>query len=138
MATSEKSIRDKDVIPWLLYAVRNPGYGSVIDIRHPHPGKPGREGGVSSTPGAADIVVLAMTTPAIFFPSIPVAIAIELKTEDGKQSEDQERWQKEWERQGGIYLLARNSTELQQEFERLGIPTAEVRSEADVADMLPR
>lgn len=49
------------------------------------------------TPGSGDIL-------GIFKGK---AIAIEVKTEVGRQSDNQKQWQKHWESRGGIYILAR-------------------------------
>jgi hypothetical protein len=49
-------------------------------------------------PGAADLIGAHQGRP----------VAIETKTLTGQQRDNQERWQKAWERAGGIYILARS------------------------------
>lgn len=113
------------VIDWLLYAGANAGLWSFIDIRHPNPAHPGREGGVSRSPGAADLVVLAGLFDLIN-PVPVIALAIELKVQDRGQSDDQILWQAKWEAQGGLYIVIRDSLEMPDAFRALGLPMREV------------
>lgn len=41
------------------------------------------------------------------------AAAIELKDDDGDQNADQERFQRQWEKAGGVYFLVRTLEEFQ-------------------------
>lgn len=52
-----------------------------------------------STPGAADVFALRNGR----------FLAVEAKTETGKQSEDQQMWQQSIEANGGVYVLVRPS-----------------------------
>jgi hypothetical protein len=57
-------------------------------------------------PGAADVIGIWRR------PWGGQAIAIEVKTETGRQSPDQKIWQSAWERAGGIYVLARSTEDV--------------------------
>ena len=59
--------------------------------------------------GSADIIgVQPVTiTPEMVGKVIGQAIAIEVKTPKGRQSEEQKNWQKAFEQHGGIYILGR-------------------------------
>lgn len=50
-----------------------------------------------------------------------VGVAVECKSERGKQSEMQRAWQGEWERHGGIYLLVRSTWDLEDGLRKKGI-----------------
>lgn len=65
-------------------------------------------------PGAPDILgVVAVTiTPDMVGKTIGVAIAPEMKTGRGKQAENQGKWQRAFERRGGVYRLVRSPGEL--------------------------
>lgn len=129
MPGPELPLRDV-CLDWLFLAGGNAGLWVVIDIRHPNPKSPGREGGVSRTPGAADIVVLTSLYNMLYGVVEVIALAIELKGRNRKQSDDQVEWQAKWEAQGGIYIVIRDSKELPGAFERLGLPMREVVEEA--------
>lgn len=60
--------------------------------------------------GSPDVLsVVAVTiTPEMVGQTIGVAVGIEVKTDKGKQSEQQKKWQRAFEKKGGIYLLARS------------------------------
>ena len=49
--------------------------------------------------GCADILAFKKDKPNL---------AVEVKTKKGVQSDSQVGWQKEWERSGGVYVLARS------------------------------
>lgn len=117
-------------LDWLFLNGANAGLYVVIDIRHPNPKSPGREGGVSRTPGAADIVVLASSHNVIDGIVGVIPLAIELKVRNRKQSDDQVEWQAKWEAQSGVYIVIRDSKELPGAFRRLGLPMREVVEEA--------
>jgi len=59
--------------------------------------------------GSADIIgVQPVTiTPEMVGKVIGQAIAIEVKTPTGKQSQEQKNWQQAFEERGGIYILGR-------------------------------
>ena len=61
--------------------------------------------------GSADILVFV---PLFLTHSIKAleAIAIEIKSETGRQSEDQVEWQKDWEKLGGVYYIVRSVEEV--------------------------
>ena len=61
--------------------------------------------------GSADILVFV---PLFSTHSIKAleAIAIEIKSETGRQSEDQVEWQKDWEKLGGVYYIVRSVEEV--------------------------
>lgn len=123
---SERQLREA-ALDWLFYNGANAGHYVVIDIRHPRPDAPGREGGVSRTPGAPDIVVLASKPKFGPYSTmvVPIPIAIELKVGNAKQSDDQILWQARWEAQGGVYIVIRDSQEMPSAFRALGLPVRE-------------
>lgn len=47
------------------------------------------------------------------------AIAIEVKTEKGKQSEEQAAWAERFTKAGGMYVLARSWTDIENELKKL-------------------
>lgn len=60
--------------------------------------------------GSADIIgVQPVTITAdMVGQTIGQAIAIEVKTDKGRQSDAQKKWQAAWEKHGGLYVLARS------------------------------
>ena len=67
-----------------------------------------------SQKGAADVIIIKRRVPRApdeWGFRISEVIAIEIKSPKGKQSPDQVRWQKAWERVGGKYVLARTIDE---------------------------
>lgn len=63
----------------------------------PHTGRTVRFG----TPGAPDIRITLQSR----------AVAVEVKSERGRQSPEQVRWQAAFEMAGGVYLLCRNASD---------------------------
>lgn len=63
--------------------------------------------------GSPDILsVVAVTiTPEMVGKTVGVAVGIEVKTATGKQSEQQQKWQKAFEKRGGIYQVCRTPAE---------------------------
>lgn len=55
-------------------------------------------------PGVADYLA---------FPDHARKVAIELKDEEGDQDDDQKKFQRAWERSGGVYFVARTVEEFQ-------------------------
>lgn len=66
--------------------------------------------------GSPDILsVVAVTiTPEMVGKTVGVAVGIEVKTATGRQSEQQKKWQKAFEKKGGVYLLARSPEQAQE------------------------
>lgn len=58
--------------------------------------------------------VLTGVADFLAFPISGRKVAIELKDEDGKQDADQIKFQKRWERAGGVYYLVRTLEDFQQ------------------------
>lgn len=58
--------------------------------------------------GIPDIFVLSKEELSVF----PCIFAIEVKTDVGRQSPEQKEFQKQWEKRGGVYLLARSIDDL--------------------------
>lgn len=56
-------------------------------------------------------VVSVEVTPEMVGKRIGVAVGVEFKTEKGKQSEAQKRWQAALEKRGGIYRIIRSEEE---------------------------
>jgi elongation factor P hydroxylase len=54
-------------------------------------------------PGVADFILLTSTA---------LALAVELKTLKGRQSEDQKGFQAAWEDNGGVYVIVRTPAEI--------------------------
>lgn len=71
--------------------------------------------------GSPDVLsVVAVTiTPEMVGKTIGVAVGIEVKTDKGKQSEQQKKWQRAFEKKGGIYLLARTQEQAQESVQGL-------------------
>lgn len=71
--------------------------------------------------GAPDILsVVAVTiTPEMVGKTIGVAVGIEVKTAKGKQADDQKKWQRAFEKKGGVYLLARSKQEANEKLDTL-------------------
>lgn len=65
-------------------------------------------------PGIADtFVVVAVTiAPEMIGKTVGIAAAAEIKTEDGRQSTAQRRWQQAFEMRGGIYRLVRSEKDM--------------------------
>ena len=60
------------------------------------------------------MVVGVTITPDMIGKRIGVAVGIEFKTETGRQSDAQRRWQKAFEARGGVYRLVRSATDIVQ------------------------
>lgn len=60
--------------------------------------------------GSADIIGVRplVITADMVGQTIGHAIAVEVKTDKGKQSDAQKKWQTAWEKHGGVYILARS------------------------------
>ena len=65
-------------------------------------------------PGLPDTMMLVATqiTPDMIGKTIAVAVAAEIKTAKGRQSEAQRNWQAAFEARGGIYRLIRSPGEM--------------------------
>ena len=65
-------------------------------------------------PGMADsmMVVAVEITPEMVGRKLGVAVAVEFKTEKGRQAEAQKAWQRAFESRGGIYALVRSAGEM--------------------------
>jgi len=57
-----------------------------------------------ATPGFADVVILCELDCRV--------ILLEIKTKNGRQNENQKRFQARWEKHGGIYRIAREPNHL--------------------------
>ncbi len=80
-----------------------------------------------NTQGIADIIGIAPSR-TIERPGIgpvtlrqPTPLAVEVKSQDGRQSVYQRQFQEEWERAGGLYVLARNVDDLGQALSAAGV-----------------
>ena len=69
---------------------------------------------VVGTPGAADSLgVVAVTiTPEMIGRVFGVALAVEFKTDTGRQSQKQKNWQEAFTSRGGIYRIVRSPDEM--------------------------
>lgn len=65
-------------------------------------------------PGLPDTMMLVAVEirPEMVGRTIAVAVAAEIKTAKGRQSEPQKRWQQAFERRGGVYRLVRSAAEM--------------------------
>lgn len=65
-------------------------------------------------PGLPDTMLLVATeiTPDMIGKTVAVAVAAEIKTAKGRQSDAQARWQAAFEARGGIYALIRSPDEM--------------------------
>jgi hypothetical protein len=65
-------------------------------------------------PGLADTMLIVATeiTADMVGKTIGVAVAAEIKTGKGRQSDAQKRWQAAFEKRGGIYALIRSPAEM--------------------------
>lgn len=65
-------------------------------------------------PGLADTMMIVATeiTPEMVGKTVGIAVAAEIKTAKGRQSDAQRRWQQAFERRGGVYALVRSPTEM--------------------------
>ena len=65
-------------------------------------------------PGLADTMLIVATeiTADMVGKTIGVAVAAEIKTGKGRQSDAQRRWQAAFEKRGGIYALVRSPAEM--------------------------
>jgi hypothetical protein len=65
-------------------------------------------------PGLPDTMMLVATqiTPEMVGKTIAVAVAAEIKTARGRQSEAQRNWQAAFEARGGVYRLIRSPDEM--------------------------
>lgn len=65
-------------------------------------------------PGLPDTMLLVATeiTPDMIGKTVAVAVAAEIKTAKGRQSDAQARWQAAFEQRGGIYALIRSPDEM--------------------------
>lgn len=66
------------------------------------------------SPGVADTMAFVRTviTPEMVGKVVAVPLAAEIKTETGKQSKDQQAWQKSFEARGGIYRIVRKPEDM--------------------------
>jgi hypothetical protein len=64
--------------------------------------------------GMADsmMIVSVEITPEMVGKTVGIALAAEFKTNKGKQSDDQKRWQSAIEKRGGFYRLIRSASEM--------------------------
>lgn len=64
--------------------------------------------------GSADVIGVRplLITADMVGQTIGEAVAIEVKTEKGRQSDAQKKWQAAWQSRGGRYLLARSTDDL--------------------------
>lgn len=64
--------------------------------------------------GSSDILACVPTliTLEMVGKTVGLCVAVEVKTETGKQRPDQKKWQSAFERHGGRYILARSVEEL--------------------------
>lgn len=60
------------------------------------------------------MVVGVTITPDMIGKRIGVAVGVEFKTEAGRQSDAQKRWQKAFEARGGLYRIVRSAGEITQ------------------------
>ena len=65
-------------------------------------------------PGLADTMLVVAVTikPDMVGRTIGVAVAAEIKTDTGRQSPAQKRWQAAFQRRGGIYRLVRSAADM--------------------------
>ena len=65
-------------------------------------------------PGLPDTMMLVAVEikPEMVGKTIAVAVAAEIKTAKGRQSEPQKRWQQAFQRRGGVYRLVRGPDEM--------------------------
>ena len=65
-------------------------------------------------PGMADsiMVVAVEITAEMIGRKLGVAVAVEFKTEKGRQADAQKAWQRAFEARGGIYALVRSADEM--------------------------
>lgn len=111
------------------------GFWEFCRILQPNPKQPGREGLVSERIGGVQIVHESKGQPdRIVFTRQPTpadtdVIAIEIKTEKGRLSEDQRRWLEGFETRYRIPLVVRSLPELQERLRDLGVqmPNLEVQ-----------
>lgn len=59
------------------------------------------------------LIVSVTITPEMVGCVVPVAVAAEFKTKNGRQSNDQKKWQAAFEKRGGIYRLIRSVGEIE-------------------------
>lgn len=66
--------------------------------------------------GMADsmMIVGVTITPEMIGKRIGVAVGVEFKTETGRQSDAQKRWQKAFEARGGVYRVVRSAADIVQ------------------------
>lgn len=72
-------------------------------------------------PGLPDTMMVVAVTidPSMVGKTVAVAVAAEIKTNRGRQSEAQRNWQAAFERRGGIYELVRSPDEMTDLVERV-------------------
>lgn len=65
-------------------------------------------------PGVADTMMIVAVTidKTMIGKTVGVAVAAEIKTAKGRQSEAQRNWQKAFEARGGVYRLVRSPDEM--------------------------
>ena len=65
-------------------------------------------------PGLPDTMMLVATeiTPDMVGKTVPIAVAAEIKTARGRQSDAQRNWQRAFEARGGVYQLVRSPDEM--------------------------
>lgn len=65
-------------------------------------------------PGLADtmMIVAVKITPDMIGKTVGVAVAAEIKSARGRQSEAQQRWQRAFEQRGGVYDLVRTPADM--------------------------
>ncbi len=65
-------------------------------------------------PGIADTMMVVATTitPDMVGKTVGIAVAAEIKTDTGRQSPAQRRWQAAFQQRGGIYALVRSAAQM--------------------------
>lgn len=72
-------------------------------------------------PGLPDTLLLVATeiTADMIGRTVPIAVAAEIKTQRGRQSEAQARWQSAFQQRGGVYELVRSAEQMVDLVERV-------------------
>ncbi len=72
-------------------------------------------------PGLPDTLLLVATeiTADMVGRTVPIAVAAEIKTQRGRQSEAQARWQSAFRQRGGVYELVRSAEQMVDLVERV-------------------